>query len=101
MRLSSFFFAVMLVAATSRGVASTLYGSTSAGGGGELWVLDSATGTGTQDVGPLNDSGGHNYAVTGLAFHPTTGVLYGSTGGTSGKSLLTINPTTGLVTVVG
>jgi hypothetical protein len=49
----------------------------------------------------LNDSLTNNYAVTGLAFDPITGVLYGSTGGVSGRSLLTIDPTTALVTVIG
>jgi len=81
--------------------ASTLYGSTSAGGPGELWILDASTGAAVQDVGPLNDSSAHNYAVTGLAFNPLDGVLYGSTGGTSGHSLLTINPASGAVTVIG
>jgi hypothetical protein len=54
-----------------------------------------------QDVGPLNDAGAANYSVTGLAFNPITGVLYGSTGGLSGHNLLTINPANGLVNVVG
>jgi hypothetical protein len=54
-----------------------------------------------QDLGPLNDAGAVNYSVTGLAFDPVTGVLYGSTGGVSGTRLLTINPASGLVTVVG
>jgi hypothetical protein len=39
--------------------------------------------------------------VTGLAFDPLNGLLYGSTGGTSGKALLTIDPVTAVVTVVG
>jgi hypothetical protein len=39
--------------------------------------------------------------VTGLAFNPVTGVLYGSTGNTSGQNLLIIDPATALVTVVG
>jgi len=78
-----------------------LYGSTSAGSPGELWILNPANGSAIQDVGPLNDSLGHNYAVTGLAFDPLTGVLYGSTGGKSGTDLLTIDPSTALVTVVG
>src|SRR5256885_6177186 len=60
--------------------AATLYGSTSAGGPGELYVLNPATGGVIQDVGPLNDAFGANYPVTGLSFNPITGVLYGSTG---------------------
>ena len=39
--------------------------------------------------------------MTGLAFDPITGVLYGSTGGVSGTKLLTINPATASVSVVG
>jgi Repeat of unknown function (DUF6923) len=81
--------------------ASTLYGSTSAGGAGELWILNPANGAAVQDVGALNDSLANNYAVTGLAFDPVTGVLYGSTGGRTGTDLLTIDPTTALVTVIG
>jgi hypothetical protein len=58
-----------------------------------------------QDVGPLNDSLGANYPMTGMAFNPITGVLYGSTGnsGASGAphTLVTINPTNALVTVIG
>jgi hypothetical protein len=90
-----------MFAVSLRVAASTLYGSTSAGGAGELWILDAANGNGIQDVGPLNDSIGNNYAVTGLAFHPVTRVLYGSTGGRTGALLLTIDPTNALVTVVG
>jgi len=54
-----------------------------------------------QDIGPLNDTNGANFTVTGLAFHPVTRVLYGSTGGRTGASLLIINPTNARVTVVG
>jgi hypothetical protein len=91
----------LFTAAISRTDASTLYGATSSGGPGELWIIDKTTGTAIQDVGPLNDSVGTNYAVTGLAFNPITGVLFGSTGNSSGQKLLTINPATALVTVVG
>jgi len=57
-----------------------------------------------QDIGPLNDALGHNYSVTGLAFRPTTGLLYGSTGNSSTFAqavLVSINPSTALVTVIG
>ena len=56
-----------------------------------------------QDVGPLNDLSSLNYPITGLAFHPVTGVLYGSTGnaGATDARLVTINPATGLVTLIG
>ena len=67
----------------TRAEAQTLYGSTSSGHG-ELYILNPATGGVLQDVGALNDSGANNYSVTGLAFDPLTGVLYGSTGGMTG-----------------
>lgn len=84
----------------TRAHASTLYGATSSGHG-ELYILDPATGGVLQDVGPLNDAGAVNYSVSALAFNPITGVLYGSTGGVSGRNLLTINPSNALVSVVG
>jgi hypothetical protein len=51
----------------------------------------------------LNDALSTNYPITGLAFSPATGVLYGSTGnaGTVDGLLVTINPATALVSVVG
>ncbi len=80
--------------------ATVIYGATSSGHG-ELYTLDPATGAALTDVGPLNDAGAVNYSVTGLAFDPNTGLLYGSTGGVSGTKLLTINPANANVTVVG
>lgn len=94
-------FVLIVLGIVSRADASVLYGSTSAGGAGELWTLNATNGGGIQDIGPLNDLASKNYAVTGLAFNPVTGVLYGSTGGKTGTQLLTINPATALVTVVG
>jgi uncharacterized protein DUF6923 len=84
--------------------AQTLYGATSASGPGELYILNAATGGMIQDVGPLNDPSATNYPITGLAFNPITGILYGSTGNSvlaTAAKLVTINPATGLVTVVG
>src|SRR5262245_54405388 len=83
--------------------AGTLYAATSAGGPGELYIINQATGAVVQDVGPLNDALSTNYPITGLAFHPTTGVLYGSTGnaGAVDALLVTINPATALVSVIG
>jgi hypothetical protein len=89
------------MAATTPVDAATLYGSTAAGAPGELYILNPANGSVIQDIGPLNDANTNNYSVTGLAFHPVTGVLYGSTGGRSGTSLLIINPANARVTVVG
>jgi hypothetical protein len=92
----------MLLAA--RADALTLYASTAAGAPGELYILNSSNGAVLQDIGPLNDANSVNYPITGLAFHPTTGVLYGSTGNNppaTAATLVTINPTTAQVTVIG
>src|SRR6476469_3756458 len=97
----SFLFGILACAANAN--AGTLYAATSAGGPGELYVINQATGAMVQDVGPLNDSLSTNYPITGLAFSPLTGVLYGSTGnaGTVDGILVKINPATAIVTVVG
>src|SRR5437879_6458032 len=57
--------------------ASVLYGSTSSGSPGELYILNPATGGIVTDVGALNDALSVNYPITGLAFNPVSGVLYG------------------------
>src|SRR5205814_5822857 len=96
-------FGLTLAAGASRARAAILYGATSAGGPGELFILNPASGAVVTDVGPLNDALTVNYPVTGLAFSPVTGVLYGSTGnaGAVDAILVTINPATALVTVIG
>lgn len=93
-------FALGIFTAVSRADAQTLYGATSSGHG-ELYTLDPTSGGVLTDIGALNDSSSVNYSVSGLAFDPINGVLYGSTGGASGTQLLTINPNSGLVSVVG
>ena len=96
--------ALVLSLATPPAKASVLYGATAAGAAGELYRLDPTNGAVLQDIGPLNDSLGTNYPVTGLAFHPTSGILYGSTGNAPEETsarLVTINPASGLVTVIG
>jgi hypothetical protein len=93
-----------VISFASQGRAQALYGATAAGGPGELYILSAATGGVIQDVGPLNDLSASNYPITGLAFNPLTGILYGSTGNSSAATaarLVTINPATGLVTVIG
>ena len=93
-----------ILAFAARADAATLYGASAAGDTGELYVLNPATGAMIQDVGPLNDSLNVNYPITGLAFHPLTGMLYGSTGNNptaTAARLVTINPVSGLVTVIG
>lgn len=90
---------ILGLAATQAG-AQTIYGATSSGHG-ELYTLNPATGWYLQDIGPLVNSANINFSVSGMAFDPITGVLYGSTGSVSGHGLLTIDPTTALVTEVG
>jgi hypothetical protein len=98
-------FCVLALSASLASVrAGTLYLATASGSPGELYIIDAATGATLKDVGPLNDSSSVNYAVTGLAFHPTTGVLYGSSASTNAPTpprLLSINPATAQVTVIG
>lgn len=91
-------------AVSERAEAATLYGATSAGGPGELYTLNPATGAMISDIGPLVDANSVNYPITGLAFNPVTGLLYGSTGNSvaaTAAQLVTINPATGRVTVIG
>lgn len=83
----------------------TLYGATGSGGQpGSLYTLNQATGAATL-VGPLVDTGGNTYAMTGLAYHAPTDTLYGSTVTNSGSPtnarLVRIDRNTGLVTSIG
>ena len=94
---------LVLLAIGTQAHAVVLYGSTSGPTSltHELFTFDATNGAPIQDIGPLNDSGGHNYPMTGLAVNPLTGVLYGSTGNSCCQKLVTINPATAQVTVVG
>jgi hypothetical protein len=93
-----------MLALASRADAGVLYAATSAGTTGELYILNQTNGTVIQDIGPLNDVAGLNYPITGLAFNPISGVLYGSTGNnplaTAGM-LVRIDPATAQVTQIG
>ncbi len=63
-----------------------------------LLIINPANGALVSTVGPIG------YAVSGLAVHPATGVLYCSTSNQSAASpgsLITINKTTGAGTLVG
>src|SRR5581483_6447441 len=54
--------------------------------------------------GPLTDALGANYPVTGLAFSPATGVLYGSAANSNAATrarLVVVDPATARVTPVG
>jgi len=101
--LTTLCFFVGGIVAACQTHAGTLYASTAAGGPGELYIINQSTGTVVQDVGPLIDVNNVNYPITGLAFSPTSGILYGSTGnaGTVDGLLVRINPATALVTPVG
>lgn len=102
----SVFISVLVCALTLavRSEAGTMYAASAAGGSGELYIINPANGNLVQDVGPLNDSLLVNYPVTGLAFHPVSGLLYGSTGNSvlaTAAKLIVINPATAQVTVIG
>ncbi|HEV8438120.1 MAG TPA: hypothetical protein VGT40_08500 [Methylomirabilota bacterium] len=89
--------ALLLVAPPA--LAETLYGSDGAQGHlSNLYILDPATGAVLSTVGAIG------FAVTGLAVHPATGVLYGSTSNQSPVapgSLVRIDKTTGAGTLIG
>jgi hypothetical protein len=96
-----------VVAVSAAGGVEILYGADGAGGNPStnLYILDPATGAIVSTVGPIVGPGdARHFAVTGLAIHPLTGVLYGSTGQKSPRdphSLITVDPTTGQGTLVG
>ena len=101
----------LVTASDSRAVAQILYAATGSNGvAGNLYTVDPATGVSTL-VGPTgipNFLGGFSsIGLTGLAVHPTTGVLYGVTPNLSGglttnlRSLVKINPATGNATLIG
>src|SRR5687768_559058 len=84
--------------------ADVFYAADSGSFNGSLVTLDPATG-GILTSTPLAFAGG-DISLTGLAFHPTTGVLYASTSNASptfgfAGHLLTVNPVTGAVTDIG
>jgi hypothetical protein len=96
--------AVSVFAGAASAEAATLYAATAAGAAGDLYILDATTGAVAQHVGPLNDAAGTNYPITGMAFHPVSKVLYGSTGNNpeaTASLLVTINPQTARVNVIG
>jgi hypothetical protein len=82
-----------------------LYGATGSGGQpGSLFTINTSTGAATL-VGPLVDSVGTPYSMTGMAYHAPTDTLYGSTvtnsqSPTNGR-LVRIDRNTGLVTTIG
>ncbi len=97
--------ALFLLGAVRARAAETLYAATGSNGvNGELYILNPANGSVITDVGPLMDSSSNPYGFSGLAFDPSTGVLYGSTANLSPTApghLVIVNPATALVTDVG
>ena len=102
--LASVFTAITLLTLALPARAGILYGATGTGSGvGTLVTIDPTDGSFVA-VGAINDALGNNFRVTGLAFDPNTGVLYGSANmnsPTAPRNLIRIDPTTALATVVG
>ena len=101
-KIAHLIFAALLATAliaVPPSVAETLYGADGAQGHlSNLYILDPSTGARLSTVGAIG------FAVTGMAMHPTTGVLYGSTSSNSPvapASLITIDKTTGAGTLIG
>jgi len=70
---------------------------------GNLYAVNLATSTSTL-IGAIRLPGGRPIGVTGLAAHPKSGVLYGITSEQSPnnpRSLVTIDPASGVATLVG
>jgi hypothetical protein len=100
--------AICIVASLHQGnmlaQAPLLYAATGfANSTGELYILNPADGSVITDVGPLNDSAGNNYGLTGLRYDLSTRRLYGITGSslTSPNSLVIVNPSNAQVIYVG
>ncbi|MGH7340897.1 MAG: hypothetical protein ACREKH_10450, partial [Candidatus Rokuibacteriota bacterium] len=78
---------------------AVLYGANGAQGNpSSLLIINPATGAVTSTVGPIG------FALTGLAVHPLTGVLYGSTAmldATAPRSLVQVDKVTGQGTLIG
>ncbi len=63
----------------------------------DLYIVDASNGS-TTSIGPIG------FAMTGLAFRPSDGVLFGITSNNSAsnsRSLITVDPATGAGTLVG
>jgi Ca2+-binding RTX toxin-like protein len=88
-----------LPAAAPAATTQTLYGADGSGGvPSNLYEIDRDTGAVLRTIGPIG------FAVTGLAIHPETAELYGSTGGNAPNdpgSTIKINKATGDGTLIG
>jgi hypothetical protein len=103
--------AALLVAGAAHAAAPSLYVASVRSGGvnsdapisGNLYSVNLSSGA-SQLVGAIRLPGSRAIGVTGLAFHPSTGVLYGITSEQSPNephSLVTIDPATGAATLIG
>jgi len=96
---------LLLLGGVAPAQASVLYGADGAHAAANtnLYILDPTNGGVISTVGPIR-IGTTDIRISGMAFHPTTGVLYGATTtmatGSPG-SLVTIDITTGAATLVG
>jgi len=104
-RMARAMVACVLLVCASSAVAQTLYvASGSNGVAGQLHTINPANGATVSTIGQLRDATGAPYGLTGLAFHPTTGVLYGSVANFSDTNpgfLVSVNPNTAVVTPIG
>lgn len=108
-RIGWILVAMAFMAPASSG-ADTLYAATvrtgagaNEGISGSLYTINLGSGSATF-IAPLRLEGRTPLGVTGLAAHPTTGIMYGITSPLSGNnpgSLVTIDPNTGIATLVG
>ena len=86
-------FTLVTAAVGASANAQTLYGGIGAGAAtSQLYTINQTTAA-TTALGNIG------FGITGLAFRPSTGVLYGVT--TSPRSLITINTVTGAGTLIG
>ena len=97
--------AVLLFAAPRGASADVYYGATGSNGiNGRLYILNPANGAIATNVGALVDAANNVYGLTGLAFQPGSGTLYGSTSNaslTGAGHLVRVNVATGQITDVG
>jgi hypothetical protein len=105
--IAAFVLAAPLAAAQQKLYAASVRSAPSARGdvpiAGNLYSVNLATSTATL-IGAIRLSGARPIGVTGMAAHPKTGVVYGITSEqspNSPRSLVTIDPTSGVATLVG
>jgi hypothetical protein len=90
-------FVVLMAALAAPAQAQILYGATGGNTASQLYSINPATGAAVA-IGPIG------FAVTGLARHPTTNVMYGATtplDPVCSSCLITVNLATGAGTVIG